>query len=94
MDRVQNGYQVYVPPLSHRILRSLGFRGPGPVETPDLPAWKGWVAIETKICFTLGDRIRILFGGNVQLSQRLLAAEEVTDTKTFTAIGVWPGKGP
>lgn len=93
-DRVEAGAKVYVPTLSERALRALGFRWPGPVYTPEHLSWKGWSAVESTLHFSFLDRVRILFGGNVHLSYRILSLEAVTEMQAYCAVGIWPGRRP
>ena len=86
-----NTVSYYRPSLAFRALRALGYRGPGWCATPDIDGWEGYTAVETVVRFTFVDRVRVLFGGNVHLSQRVLSPEAMSDAKTFTAIGIWPG---
>jgi hypothetical protein len=79
MSEPQNLAMIYVPTLSDRFWRALGFRyhlGPDPEGTDTLP---GWTCTEIGLDFGIADRLRLLLTGRLRLRSILM-----TDTPSGT----------
>lgn len=69
VEQVQNGCEIYVPTFGDKAARFLGFwhhLGQEPPRHEELT--QGWARTETRLRFDLGDRIRLLITGKVNLS--------------------------
>lgn len=92
---VENGYMVYTPPLSRRIMRKLGFREPAPQLLTQEQLEAGYneeVFTRTTITISLADRIRILLTGTAKLfiitSAKVRIPEAVVSVSFTVATGM------
>lgn len=67
IGKPHGGYVIYRPTLAERMWRRLGFRyhlGDDPKDSDKLP---GWMCTETRMRFSLADRLRLLLTGRLYI---------------------------
>lgn len=69
MAEVQNGTaMIYMPTLTERIWRKLGFRYHLGDEPPDADLLEGWMITDSGFNFGWADRLRLLVSGRLRIS--------------------------
>lgn len=68
-EEVAGGYMIHKPTFGEKAARFLGFRhhhGEEPPRHEELT--QGWARTETRLNFSLGDRLRLLVSGKLRIS--------------------------
>lgn len=65
---VESGYMTYVPTWREKIWRRLGFRYHLGAEPDDVDALPGWMCTESRLDFSVADRLRLLLTGRLRVS--------------------------
>jgi hypothetical protein len=78
----------YVPTLSDRFWRFLGFRAHFPEPTEEMSAMKGWIRTDTAIRFSAADRLRLLVSGRALLRVEIATSEEPGDAVSVSSVEI------
>ena len=67
IGKAHGGYTIHKPSLALRFWRRLGFRYHLGEDPKDTDKMEGWMCTETRMQFSLPDRIRILLSGRLYI---------------------------
>jgi len=88
------GYEaVYHPSLAERFWRWAGFRYVHVDLPPEAEKLPGWMVTETKLRFSVGDRLRLLFGGRLNLRTVTQTDVSVSTAVSATSLHFVPPYG-
>lgn len=78
---VENGAMHHVPTLRERIWRRLGYRYHLGAEPDGIDALPGWMCTESRMHFSVADRVRLLLTGRLHLRLVQHMTQQVDSTK-------------